>query len=356
MKSYLQRLSLAPLLLAAFSVCLMAQQMEAASEGLVAESLGTLFDRQVYFPLEVGNEWIYTDGTNTFRVQVLTQAREANGRTYFQVAGYFQEDSVKVRKLRRDLWGQVFEYNPRGADFLWYQLFSFGLNSPATWTFETGDDLTCIRGSSLSTAGRFEPLVVPAGTFPSAIRVDHRSRCADAGLQSEYFAPGVGLIKRVMNTIAGPRSLDLVAARVGSSQLPAIVFAVQVSVDRPIYFNNRMPPVSDPSPTMQAQLTVRNDTQLAVDFQFSTAQRFDFVVRDAAGKEVLRWSKGKAFPQVVGRETLANGRLIYPATLELQGSDGKPLPAGVYTLEGFLTTSGFPAAQGSIAFQLRDTF
>jgi hypothetical protein len=54
-------------------------------------------DWPAFFPLEVGNEWVYRDGVGSFTVQVLRETLEANRMKYFGVWGYFPQDSVKVR-------------------------------------------------------------------------------------------------------------------------------------------------------------------------------------------------------------------------------------------------------------------
>ena len=101
-----------------------------------------------------------------------------------------------------------------------------------------------------------------------------------------------------------------------------------------------MPPIVNPWPTARARLVVRNGTEIPVEFDVATSQRFDFIVRDALGQEVLRWSDGRAFAQVLGRETLRNESRSYSADLVLRSRDGKRLPAGRYTLVGYLTTQG----------------
>jgi hypothetical protein len=200
---------------------------------------------------------------------------------------------------------------------------------------------------------------VPAGSFTQVMRLDFiPSKCADGGISREYFARGVGLIRRVMNTIAGPLNIDLVSAKVGSTQIPLGGYGVEIASDRPVYYNNYMPPIVDPAPTLKAQLTVRNETEIPVEFIFATSQRFDFIVRDPLGKEVLRWSTGRNFLQALGHETLVKGKLTYNADLVLKGKNGKPLPEGFYQLEGVLTTvgwnAGLLATQGSVYFQIKN--
>jgi hypothetical protein len=103
---------------------------------------------------------------------------------------------------------------------------------------------------------------------------------------------------------------------------------------------------------------VRNHTEWQVEFTFPTSQRFDFIVRDALGKEVLRWSDGRVFLQVMGREILLKESRSYSADIVLKSRDGKPLPAGFYTLVGYLTTqgsgSGLLNITGTVIFEIRD--
>ena len=170
------------------------------------ERATTLPSQRVYdwpelFPLEVGNEWVYSDGDGRFTVRVLRETLEANRMKYFEVSGYLPDDTAKVRKLRRGPLGQILEYNPGGEDFLWYR---FG-NYRGAWRFETGGDVTCITGSRVSIGDVGARVDVPAGTFERTLRLDFATRCADGGIVSEYFAGGVGLVERVLSTIAGPR-------------------------------------------------------------------------------------------------------------------------------------------------------
>ena len=307
-----------------------------------------------FFPLEAGNEWIYSDGTVSFTVKVQSAAQEANGMKYFEVAGYFPEDPTKVRKLRRGPLGQILEYNPGGDDFLWYRFE----NVRGAWRFDAGSDIHCISGSRISVGDVGAKVEVPAGIFERTMRLDFASSCMDAGIANEYFADGIGLVQRVLHTIAGPRIFQLVSASVGPAILPAASYGIEVSADRPVYYNNLMPPVSNPWPTAKVRLIVRNQTEWPVEFAFPTSQRFDFIVRDRSGKEVLRWSDGKVFLQVAGREILLKGLRSYAADIVLKGRDGKPLPAGYYTLVGYLATqdsaSGVFSMIGSLTFVIMD--
>lgn len=182
-------------------------------------------------------------------------------------------------------------------------------------------------------------------------RLQFRAPYYDAGFTRETFAGGVGLVMRMVDTIAGPRTVRLIAARVGSAYFSQASCGVEVSLDRPVYYNNLMPPVANPWPTVQATLVVRNWTDFPVEFTFPTSQRFDFIVRDTQNREVLRWSDGRQFLQVVGRETLNNKARRYSADIELRSREGKMLPDGSYSLAGYLTTQDAGSAlMGTVRF------
>jgi hypothetical protein len=310
-----------------------------------------------FFPLEVGNEWIYSDGTDSFEVKVMREVQEDNGMKYFEISGYLPGDPAGARKIRRGPLGQILEYNPDGQDFLWYR---FGIFS-SVLRFETAGDIPCITGSLLMSGGIRETVVTPAGIFDDTLRLGFQSPCADAGILAENFAGGVGLVERVLQTIAGPRTYRLTSARVGSLELPVAKYGIQVSMDYPIYYNNLMPSlIFNPWPKAQVMLVVRNTTVMPVQLTFPTSQRFDFIVRDALGNEVLRWSDGRVFLQVVVQETLVNESRHYPAEVTLKGRAGEVLAPGFYTLTGYLTlqnwASGISRMLGTVTFEIQNVY
>ena len=89
---------------------------------------------------------------------------------------------------------------------------------------------------------------------------------------------------------------------------------------------------------------VFNRTPTAVRLKFASAQRFDFVIANAAGNEVWRWSAGRMFATVMGQETLGpdSPRLVYEATFAGE------LAPGAYRIKAWLTdgTRRFSAALG----------
>ncbi len=78
---------------------------------------------------------------------------------------------------------------------------------------------------------------------------------------------------------------------------------------------------------------VFNHTPKPVRFDFNTAQRYDVTIEDRQGKEVWRWSAGRAFAMFLGQETVGpdNPLLIFEA--EFTGT----LAPGSYRIKALLT-------------------
>jgi len=85
-------------------------------------------------------------------------------------------------------------------------------------------------------------------------------------------------------------------------------------------------------------LKVFNYTEEDIVFQFNSAQRYDFIIKDENGNEVWRWSKDRMFVMVLGEETLgpSNPEIIY--TVEYKGK----LSSGYYKVTGILVAKDRP--------------
>jgi hypothetical protein len=79
-------------------------------------------------------------------------------------------------------------------------------------------------------------------------------------------------------------------------------------------------------------LTVELPPGQPLTLNFATGQEYDVVVRDSEGRTISQWSRGKMFTQNVHTVTV-DGRW------SVTGNSPLP-PAGAYTVEGWLTTTG----------------
>ena len=147
-----------------------------------------------YYPLTVGSAWFYrteddhveavsVDGAVDGRItvgtihgdnlQVTKQMGVQNGHVVlFNTTTHLEDTQAKNAQGRRDYNPpmQVMEQNPRPGDT--WQQDRFGSKAPCT-------------------AHGVENVTVPAGTF-QAMRIDI---IADGAPQTEWYAPGVGLVK-----------------------------------------------------------------------------------------------------------------------------------------------------------------
>lgn len=79
--------------------------------------------------------------------------------------------------------------------------------------------------------------------------------------------------------------------------------------------------------------TVKNDTQEAVTFNFTSGQRYDFTLTDDGGNEVFRMSSISMYTQALGEETIEAGEEL-PYEFQIPEANLEP---GTYTLEAWLT-------------------
>ena len=144
-----------------------------------------------------------------------------------------------------------------------------------------------------------------------AHRVSVRARCAALAALGLTLALGM----------FGPTGGEAVATG----------FEVSLSTDKAVYRSGE--PIA-------VTLSVSNPTGPEIRFQFSSAQRFDFAIRDANGGQVWRWSEGQMFGQVLGTEVLGPARpqIIYRAEFI-----GKLTP-GLYRVEGTLVATDRPGS------------
>ena len=108
-----------------------------------------------------------------------------------------------------------------------------------------------------------------------------------------------------------------------------------------------------PTGTMQPTLLIKNTSAQPVTLQFSTAQQYDFIIRDAQGAVVKRWSEGRAFADAAQTLTLKAGEeKSFGERLSL-GAVAKPLPVGKYTLEAVLAVK--PPLTATASFRIIPT-
>ena len=300
--------------------------------------LASALDAQTpeYFPLEVGNTWLYKAttivGTQPLQLSTTYQAMRVTGmerigdQYYFDVS-YFGRDVL----LREDAaTGNVFVYDrTAGAESLWVPL---GL--PVNTSFSSSLDPCSPQGQIVS---RTDTIGVPLGAFTDEIQVKFQNTCKDAGITTQYYAPNVGLIRQDQSSFAGPLLYRLIYYRVGdrTAAVPEVSFTA--AVDSPVYV---------PGNLLAARLTLRNSGTDGVSLHFASGQSFELKILNDKGESAYTWSSDKSFVMIARDEMLAPGELTYGVTVPLAG-----MPAGHYIMQAYLTTDPI-AYSAQVAFEI----
>jgi len=318
------------------------------AQGRVRPSMG----KPSYFPLRSGYEWVYErtspTGSDSWRVSVLEGNVVSARQHYLALSGYFAGETRLVRVDGRDV---VTEANPAGrSDYLWYLLAA---QVGTSWEFQLGPSPSgrpgaeCVNGAKVSVASRSDVVSVPAGEFRDVVHLEFRTQCADAGPVGEWFAPGVGLIRRTETTFAGEVVSELASAQLGDVTFPHLGYTTTLQLGAPILVNNLMPPVGPGSlPVVQGAVVVRNDTEWPIEFTFTGCKSATVEVRNELG-EVVAEARGDdggccACDNIV-TVILGRGQLRVPFAFKLATPGGEPLRDGRYALTATLDTLGPPA-------------
>lgn len=275
-----------------------------------------------FLPLETGNEWIYRNAQSgqTFQVRVGTPVM-ADDKMYFSLRGY--GDSMLLVRYDDDKQLVAFDEEQR-KEFI---VASFTPFERGRWqAYGRACDL---EGQTLEKRITHDG---PAGAIKEALQIEYRiNGCADAGVVSEQFAENVGMLRRVTQSIAGPRTYDLVYARVGNTVLEAMP-------------GGRFTVSADPSPT-SIRVTWRLQTLGSANplpLTFPSSQEYEVLLKDDQGKVLWAWSDGKAFTQNLHTRNL-QGQWSVTVDVPRPPSTSEPR-AAVYTVQAWLTTMG-PAPQ-----------
>ncbi|HWR54507.1 MAG TPA: BsuPI-related putative proteinase inhibitor [Bryobacteraceae bacterium] len=266
-----------------------------------------------FLPLEPGNSWTYRQagGNETFTISVGTTPAVIGGEVYYRLTGYVKEP-VWARVIDDALY---YRDEERERDVL---LTLFALVDGA-W-FEAPLRTCEQEGQPFRNKERYEG---PAGHHGSTLVVRYRTfSCADAGVVSEEFLENIGMVRREVTTIAGPRVYELVDARVGGLSLaakPSTAFRVSLQS------------IEEKKIAATLKLIVSG---APVTLKFNSSQEFDAVLKDPKGDTIYVWSSDKAFLQALHERTI-EGEATWRFEIPLAKALDQP---GRYTLEGWITS------------------
>jgi hypothetical protein len=169
----------------------------------------------------------------------------------------------------------------------------------------------------------------PAGPIVGVLEIEYRAiGCADVGTLQEQYADHLGMLRRVVSTIAGPRTFDLIAARVGNVTIDAVPSAS---------FGVSLGPTTGAGPIL-ATFRLHVNSKLPLTLSFSSGQEYDFALKDSAGTTLWKWSASQTFLQALHERIVADE---WSATVEIPWptTSAGVLQPGDYTVEAVITNT-----------------
>lgn len=98
---------------------------------------------------------------------------------------------------------------------------------------------------------------------------------------------------------------------------------------------------------VEFRLDVRNNTNRMLELRYPTGKTHDFVVRDAGGKEVWRWSGGRMFTSGIQNKLVKSKDVAeFSETWKAEGVHGK------FTAIALLTSDNYPIEE-RVEFELK---
>jgi hypothetical protein len=276
-----------------------------------------------FFPLREGNTWTYKEPVtgDTFSVRVGQPVTIAEN-VYYKLTGY--TDAELLARVEPVYGTLVYWDDARHLDVL---LTSFE-------SFEGGYWYAPLRPCP-DQAGQTQIKRItydgPAGPVADVLDVRYRAfGCADVGAVQEQYAEHIGMLRRTQTSIAGPRTYDLISARIGSVTIDAastVKFSVSVA-----------PPAANGTIWATFRLQV---SSAPLTLSFPSGQEYDFTLMDSAGNRLWTWSATASFIQQLHQRTVSDE---WSATVEIPLAGVKP---GDYSVQASVTTTGTPAFVGT---------
>ncbi len=171
----------------------------------------------------------------------------------------------------------------------------------------------------------------PAGTVSRAefaVLIARALGLSGQGVPLPAFADAAEIPAEARAAVAAVTNLGTVSPARVEVRKGAVVYTF--TTDKTLY---------GPTESIELRFTIANTGRENVTFEYATSQLYDFIVTDARGTEVARWSLGRAFLPLSGPVTLAAGRSFeYVTRWKQLDQNDEPVPPGRYRLTAVQTT------------------
>ncbi|MBI4851237.1 MAG: hypothetical protein HY819_05365 [Acidobacteria bacterium] len=172
------------------------------------------FNSSVFFPQNIGDERVYRKVGKMAKPNDswTDKVTEKKGKIFSH--SNFWGDDVR-RELKMNNRHQIIE-KAKDKKYIWYKL-----DETSEWTMNLSQEgIACTEGAKIKITSRSETVQVPAGTFQNCLKLEFTSNCNDAGVEAQWFAPNVGLVKQTESTFAGILTTELVKATISGKNYP----------------------------------------------------------------------------------------------------------------------------------------
>lgn len=229
---------------------------------VLAALVGNGSDISSYFPLTAGNKWIWSHRVREDSAETIIDSVQRNGREYFRFNHLRELDTALVRFNEKS---QVVIYTDSG-EVVWLDFglkigdkfkvdFPGALFSDWWVTLRRNDDTVLVGGVRYTHCFRFDA-----------------APCCDRGW-IEWFAPGIGAVKRIQITIAGGIPYDLSFVHVAGSDVVLAVNNIPRNAPARFSLSQNFPNPFNPATTLQFELA---------ETHFVTLKVFDLLGREVA--------------------------------------------------------------------------
>lgn len=259
--------------------------------------------------------------------------------------------STSVVDTRGANWKQYSNYLGRDNQWLWLsndgqQVYWMNESQELDLLFDANDPVGteysvriggCTERAVL--AEKLSSMSMTAGTFDNAIRLDFSGYCHDAGLESAWFVPSVGLVKWTQDSLIGSVEFELEHAKVGDMTLPnqdGIELSAQFPAETVMLNKDK---------AIEAAITLVNHSDETIRLDFTSGQTFDIYLYDDNEQLVSLWSSDRMFTQELhSMDIKPGGAERFGGELELKNLDGEPLDIGSYKIKIEIKGSYAPEA------------
>ncbi len=273
-------------------------------------------------PLQSGNTWTYREALtgDEFTVRVGAPI-VTNDRVYHSLSGYTPQRLL----VRVNEYGNlVYIDEETGLELI---VNSFEPFEGGWW--DAGGRPCSQLGQTLEKRGTFDGA---AGPFRDVLQIRYRTySCADAGTEFEQYAENIGMVRRVTQTIAGPRTYNLVYARVGSAVIDTLPHARFTMTAYP----------KAGADSMIVTLRLKTNSSADLVLPFPSAQEYEVQILDAKGEVLWKWSDGRFFDQAAHERQIGGEWLVRLEIPNPPRSSAGP-SAEILTVQAWVTTSGTP--------------